>query len=129
MSSCRAVCIGLCILSGACSKPIPDLGSLNGCYFGPGPGPLFEIRNAKLISPQVTSTIALASVTSESSEISFSPGIRLTFNARKAAMVAPGEDNYALTYQRGAHRYILLSTGVSPLELVQKDCAGAVPVG
>ena len=105
-----------------CSKPIPDVSKLDGCYYGPGPRPLFEIRGSKLLAPAVTSDIALVASTSDSSEISFSPGIALSSDAHKSGIIVQGDEKGGLAYQRGRTRYILLDSGVSAIEVEGREC-------
>jgi len=106
----------------ACSQPIQRIGDLDGCYFAKGPNPIFEVRDAKLISSDVTSIVAIRSSTSDSSVISFSPGIRVTENAQKSMIVVRGSEVSGLAFQRGKERHILLGGSGFPVELEQRDC-------
>jgi len=113
--------LGALVVTG-CSKPVPTVADLNGCYFAKGPNRVFEIRDAKLLAPQVASKVAISSNTSDSSVISFSPGIRVTENEHKSMVVVQGLEISGLALQRGRSRYILMANGAFPVELEQRDC-------
>ena len=98
------------------------MADLNGCYFAKGPNALFEIRSGKLLSPEVTSSVFIASTSSDSSVLSFSPGIRPTENSHKEMMVVQGSEVSGLAFKRGDGRYILLAGEGFPLQLEQREC-------
>jgi hypothetical protein len=119
-----ALILGVCCLAVGCSKPILNVTDLNGCYFAKGPNPVFEIREAKLLAPQLVSKVAISSNTSDTSVITFSPGIRVTEDDHKSMVVVRGSEISGLSFQRWKKRYILLANGAFPVQLEQRDCMG-----